>query len=124
MNEFEKSITSAQQLIFSILAAERAEEFQSNLEAATCIAARSQIASEAAKGKKPLTRKERSQFNQQVKPQEEKALKFWAKENNLWEESSAVKELAKRYIDEGAEQKVYLKENGRSVIKINTGIFH
>lgn len=124
MNEFEKSITSAKQLIFSILAKERAEEFGSNLEAATHIAARSQIASEAAKGKEPLNRKERSQFNQQIKPQEERALKLWAKENNLWEGSSAVKDLAKRYLDEGAEQKVYLKENGRSVIKINTGIFH
>lgn len=124
MNEFEKSITSAKQKITSIVAGQRGDEPESNLEAATRIAATSQAASEAAKGKEPLNRKERSHYNQLVKPEEETALKSWAKENNLWINDNTVQHLAKQYVDEGAEQKVYLKEDGRFVIKINTGIFH
>jgi hypothetical protein len=124
MNDFESSVTTAKQHISSILAEQREKEHETTLEAATHIAARSQATSEAAKGREPLNRKERSWFNQQVKPLEETALKAWAKETNLWIDDDQVKEIAKRYIDEGAEQKVYLKEDGRSVLKINTGIFH
>lgn len=62
-----KSIKSAKQQIFTILAGKRKEKFESNLEAATHIAARSQATSKAAKGNEPLNRKERTWFNQQVK---------------------------------------------------------
>lgn len=124
MSDFEKSITSAKQRIFTILANQREEEYESNLEAATCIAARSQAASEAAKKQEPFNRKERSQFSQQIKPREESALKVWAKEKDLWIDDVYIKKIAQRYIAEGAEQKVYLKESGTSVLKINTGIFH
>jgi hypothetical protein len=124
MNDFESSITTAKQHINSILAEQREKKYESDLEAATYIAARSQAASEAAKGKEPLNRKERSWFNQQVKPLEETVLKAWAKKISLWIDDEQAKKIAKRYIDEGAEQKVYLKEDGRSVLKINTGIFH
>jgi len=124
MNEFENSIRTAKEHIRSLLAEQREKEYGSSLETATCIAARSQATSEAAKRKEPLNRKERSQFNQQVRLQEEISLRWWAKETNIWIDDERVKKIAKRFIDEGAEQKVYLKEDGHSVLKINTGIFH
>ncbi len=124
MNEFENRITTAKQNIHNLLGEQREREYESTLETATCIAARSQATSETAKGKEPINRKERAQFNQQVRSQEEIALRSWAKEINIWIDDERVKEIAKRYIDEGAEQKVYLKEDGHSVQKINTGIFH
>lgn len=107
MSDFEKSITSAKQRIFTILANQREEEYESNLEAATCIAARSQAASEAAKKQEPFNRKERSQFSQQIKPREESALKVWAKEKDLWIDDVYIKKIAQRYIAEGAEQSLF-----------------
>ena len=49
----------------------------------------------------------------------------WAEEINLWiKEADFNKKYSRRYIAEGAEQKVYLKEDGRQVNKVNTGHFH
>jgi hypothetical protein len=62
MNDFESSVTTAKQHISSILAEQREKEHETTLEAATDIAARSQATSEAAKGKEPINRKERSWF--------------------------------------------------------------
>lgn len=124
-HEFEERIHTAKAEITALLAGERAPQPGTNLQTATRIAARSQSASEAAKGPEPINRKERTQYNKKVKPLEEKALIAWAKENNLWtEETDFNKQYSRRYIDEGAEQKVYLKEDGRRVSKVNTGHFH
>ncbi|MGI8597877.1 MAG: hypothetical protein ACR2KB_01350 [Chitinophagaceae bacterium] len=72
--EFEQSIRQAKEEITTLLGGERTPEQGTTLQTATCIAAASQRASEAAKGTEPLTRKERAQYNQQVKPEEEKSL--------------------------------------------------
>lgn len=84
-----------------------------------------QATSEAAKGKEPINRKERSSFNTVVRPFEENALQFWAKRKNLWiSEHDFLRQYSTRQIGAGAEQKVYLHENGREVVKVNTGTYH
>ena len=85
----------------------------------------SQGASDASKGTEPVNRKERFEYSQIVKPIEEVALKSWAKQNNLWIDEKAFNVKYKnRFIGAGAEQKVYLSEDGLSVLKVNTGTFH
>jgi hypothetical protein len=123
--EFEERIKQAKEEISTLLGGKRKAGEGTNLQTATCIVAASQRASEAAKRAEPITRKERSQFNQQIKPEEEKALLSWAKEANLWvEEKDFNASYAATYVDEGAEQKVYLMDDGRKVQKVNTGHFH
>jgi hypothetical protein len=55
-----------------------------------------------------------------IKNEEEKLLSIWAENLQLWVEPP--KEIM--YLTEGAEQKVYLAPNGKSVYKTNTGIFY
>ena len=75
----------------------------------------SQGASDASKGTEPVNRKERFEYSQIVKPIEEVALKSWAKQNNLWlDETGFNIKYKKRFIGAGAEQKVYLSEDGLS----------
>ncbi len=84
-----------------------------------------QSTSDAAKGKEPVNRKERHSYNQAVRLIEEAALKQWAKEHGLWVDEQEFKaQYAERKIGEGAEQKVYLKEDGKTVIKVNAGNYH
>jgi hypothetical protein len=55
-----------------------------------------------------------------TKKDEVNYLILFAEKNNLW-----YKEIKESfYIGEGAEQKVYLNEDGKSVTKINSGIFY
>jgi Serine/Threonine/Tyrosine Kinase found in polyvalent proteins len=61
---------------------------------------------------------EKSQFFN--KEDEIKALELFANQNNLWQE--ALDES--KYIGEGAEQKVYFNQDGKSVSKINDAIFY
>ncbi len=123
--EFNQRIKQAKQEISALLAGERTIEFTTHLQTATYIAARSQRTSEAAKAAEPVTRKERAQYNEKVKPTEEEALLTWAKENHLWiEENDFTAQFKSNYVDEGAEQKVYLKEDGIRARKVNTGHFH
>jgi hypothetical protein len=124
MNEFESNIHEAKKHIYTLLDRERSKEPATTLDAAICIAAKCQATSKEAKGAEPVTRKERAQFNEQVKRQEAEAIRQWARQNGLWIQDEIIRKLASQYVAEGAEQKVYLKENGRAVIKINTGIFH
>jgi hypothetical protein len=124
-DEFRQHIQNAKAEISALLAGERTPQCETNLQTATRIAARSQSTSEAAKGPEPINRKERAHYNQRVKPEEEKALKAWAHEASLWVPETAFNEkYAQRYVDAGAEQKVYLKEDCRKVYKVNTGHFH
>lgn len=92
---------------------------------AAFIAGASQSASAAAKGPEPHNRKERARYNQTVRPLEEAALISFAAQKGLWvSEPDFIKEYGDRKIGEGAEQKVYLSKDGKTVIKVNTGSFH
>ncbi len=85
----------------------------------------SQGTSRAAKGAEPVGREERARFSEQVRPIEEVALKNWAAKNNLWiAEDDFNFKYHDRKIGAGAEQKVYLKEDGLKVLKVNQGRFH
>jgi len=85
----------------------------------------SQAASAAAKGTEPVNRKERTHYNAVVRPLEESNLQLWSQGHGLWiSEHDFVRQYASRQIGAGAEQKVYLHENGREVIKVNTGTYH
>jgi hypothetical protein len=89
------------------------------------ISGASQATSAAAKGTEPVNRKERTNYNAAVRPLEENALQLWSQDNGLWiSEHDFVRQYATRQIGVGAEQKVYLHENGREVIKVNTGTYH
>lgn len=124
-HEFAEHIKVAKTKISAILAGERKAEHNTYLQAATGIAAESQRTSATAKDPEPLNRKERARYNQLVKPEEENALKRWAKEKGLWVEETAFNaNYGQNYVDAGAEQKVYLKTDGKRVFKINTGRFH
>lgn len=61
---------------------------------------------------------EKSQFFN--KEDEVKVLELFANRNNLWQMALNESE----YIGEGAEQKVYLNQDGKSVTKINNTIFY
>lgn len=85
----------------------------------------SQGTSDPAKGTEPLNRKERAEFSEQVRPLEEVTLKKWALQHNLWiSEKEFLFRYNDSYIGAGAEQKVYLKEDGLTVVKVNKGRFH
>lgn len=89
------------------------------------ICGRSQAASEQAKGKEPVNRKERTRYNSSIKPIEELALKRWSKEAGLWiSEEHFFNQFGNRRIGAGAEQTVYLHPNGFDVVKANTGTYH
>jgi Serine/Threonine/Tyrosine Kinase found in polyvalent proteins len=89
------------------------------------ISGASQEASAAAKGAEPVNRKERTIYNAAVRPHEENALQLWSQNNGLWiSEYDFAEQYATRQIGAGAEQKVYLHENGREVVKVNTGTYH
>ncbi len=84
-----------------------------------------QASSANAKGKEPINRKERTQFNFAVRHLEEITLTNWAKDNGLWVNQYDFEEqFSSRKIGQGAEQKVYLHQNGRDVIKANSGSYH
>lgn len=101
------------------------ESVDATTKEAADIRGRSQAASTAAKGPEPINRKERTRYNEAVRPLEENDLKFWALSKGLWiEESDFRKQYASRQIGAGAEQTVYLHPNGRDVIKANTGTYH
>lgn len=92
---------------------------------AAYICGRSQATSSNAKGKEPINRKERTLFNLAIRPLEESALTNWACETGLWiNESDFEKQFANRKIGQGAEQVVFLNQNGREVIKVNSGNYH
>ncbi len=113
--DFEERIHTAKKEIAAIIAGERAAEQGTTLQAATYICGRCQSASAATKSTEPLTRKERAGFNAEAKAIEEKELISWAKEKDLWIEKADFDLIFRnRYLDEGAEQKVYLKEDGRA----------
>ena len=85
----------------------------------------SQKTSAASKGKEPINRKERSQYNAIVRPIEEKSLKEWSQAEGLWiSERDFMRQYKTRQIGAGAEQRVYLHENGSEVVKVNTGTYH
>lgn len=89
------------------------------------ISGASQGTSAAAKRKEPVTREERSAYSEQVRILEEIDLKKWAISSNLWiSEEQFNFQYSSRFIGEGAEQKVYLKDDGLSVVKVNSGRFH
>ena len=84
-----------------------------------------QGASKASKRSEPISREERSRYSGQVRPIEEASLRQWALENQLWVNGNDfLQQYHYRQIGAGAEQKVYLKEDGLTVIKLNTGRFH
>lgn len=92
---------------------------------AASICGTSQATSAAAKGAEPFNRKERAIYNAAVRPLEENDLQLWSQDNSLWiSEHNFLSQYAARQIGAGAEQKVYLHENGREVIKVNTGTYH
>lgn len=124
MNEFESNIYEAKKHLYTLLDGKRSEEPASTIDAAICIASQCQATSKEAKGVEPVNRKERANFNEQIKPKEAEAIRKRAIQNGLWVNDEEIQKLASQYVAEGAEQKVYLKDAGRSVIKINTGIFH
>lgn len=125
IHDFEERIHTAKTEIAAILAGERKISSGTHLQNATHIAGECQRHYPAAQGDQPLNRKERAHYNQQVKPLEERLLKQWAKENNLWmEEAYFNQQYSNNFLDEGAEQKVFLKRAGKTVIKVNTGIYH
>jgi hypothetical protein len=89
------------------------------------IAGASQATSAAAKRTEPVNRKERTSYNAAVRPLEESALQLWSQSNGLWiSEQDFVSQSGARQIGAGAEQKVYLHENGKEVIKVNTETYH
>lgn len=69
------------------------------------ICGRCQSTGEAAKRPEPLGREERAAFGEKIK-------------------SHFLNKHKGRYIGKGAEQTVYLAENGYSVLKVNQGRFH
>lgn len=101
------------------------ESIDRTTEEAADICARSQEASDASKTTEPLNRKERTRYNSLVKPLEEGALLTWSQGKGLWiSEYDFMRQYASRKIGQGAEQSVYLHENGYEVIKANTGTYH
>lgn len=92
---------------------------------AAFITGASQSESSAAKGPEPFSRKERSRYNEAVRPLEEAALISFAKKEGLWvSEMDFKNEYGNLKIGEGSEQKVYLSKDGKTVIKVNSASFH
>jgi hypothetical protein len=101
------------------------EYYDKTTKDAADICGASQGTSSAAKGTEPVNRQERAQYSEQVRPLEEAALKQWALHERLWiAEKDFLSRYAIRKIGSGAEQKVYLKEDGLTVVKVNKGRFH
>ena len=101
------------------------ESIDTSTKEAANICGASQAASEAAKGTEPINRKERTRYNAAVKLLEEGALQIWAQSRSLWiSEHDFMRQYASRQIGAGAEQRVYLHQNGYEVIKANTGTYH
>ncbi len=101
------------------------DSFDTATRDAANICGASQAASRSAKGTEPINRKERTQYNAAVRPLEENALHNWSQSQGLWiSEHDFLREYAPRQIGAGAEQKVYLHDNGRKVLKVNTGTYH
>jgi hypothetical protein len=101
------------------------ESIDTTTKDAANIVGASQAASATAKGTEPVNRKERRIYNAVVRPLKENALQLWAHNKDLWiSEDDFAKQYEMRQIGAGAEQKVYLHENGREVIKVNTGTYH
>jgi len=89
------------------------------------ICGRCQGASEAAKGPEPVSREERASFGEKVKPLEENALREFSISHDLWiYEADFLTKYNERLIGAGAEQKVYLSDDGYKVLKVNIGRFH
>lgn len=101
------------------------ESFDQPTKEAADICGASQAASDAAKGTEPVNRKERTKYNSLVKPLEESALQIWSQNKGLWvSEQDFTQQYKERQIGAGAEQRVYLHEDGLHVIKVNTGTYH
>ena len=101
------------------------DHFDRTAKEAADICGACQAASDAAKGAEPVNRKERATYNSFVKPLEESALQIWAQNRGLWvSQKDFTQQYKERQIGAGAEQKVYLHEDGRHVIKVNTGTYH
>jgi hypothetical protein len=101
------------------------ESIDTTTKEAADICRASQAASEAAKGTEPVSRKERTRYNAAVRPLEESALQVWSRSKGLWiSELDFSRQYALRQIGAGAEQRVYLYQNGYEVIKANTGTYH
>lgn len=101
------------------------ENYDKTTKEAADLCGASQGTSDPAKGTEPLNRKERAEFSEQVRPLEEATLKEWSLQHNLWvSEKQLLLRYNDRYIGAGAEQKVYLKEDGLTVVKVNKGRFH
>ena len=60
------------------------ESFDLPAKEAAGICGASQKASSASKGKEPINRKERSQYNAIIRQSEEKLLKEWSQSKGLW----------------------------------------
>lgn len=103
----------------------RFEYYDRTTIAAADICGRCQKASKTAERTEPIGRQERARFNEQIRVFEEVALREWAKENHSWlDEQNFLQQYSERQIGAGAEQKVFLKLDGLTVIKINAGRFH
>ena len=101
------------------------EYYNKTTKDAADICGASQGSSSAAKEPEPVSREERAQYSEEVRPIEERALKQWAIENQLWiTEIDFQRRYGSRQIGAGAEQKVYLNEDGLTVLKVNAGRFH
>ncbi len=83
------------------------EYYNKTTKDAADICGASQGSSDAAKGAEPISREERAQYSEQVRPLEETALKEWALQQKLWiSEKNFLLLYSERKIGEGAEQKV------------------
>lgn len=123
--DFEKRIIGAKEEIAALLAGERTKEPGTILQAATRFCAKCQSTSAALKSTKRLTRKERAVFDAEVKVEEEAVLQKWAKKTGVFTEGPEfLYRYRERFFAAGAEQDVFLKEDGLTVIKVNTGVFH
>jgi hypothetical protein len=93
---------------------ENPENIDTATREAANICGASQRASEAAEGSEPISRKERTRYNEIVRSLEETALQNWSQNRGLWiSEHDFMIQYATRQIGAGAEQKVYLHPNGR-----------
>lgn len=123
-NDFEERIRTTKAEIAALLAGEREVSAGTHLKHTIYLTARCQRNHPATEGREPLNRKERSNYEQQIKPVEEILLKQWAQENNLWQTEALFNQQHASFLDQGAEQMVYLNRDKKSVVKVNTGNYH
>lgn len=101
------------------------DNFDPTTKEAADICGRCQSTSEAAKGPEPLSREERTAFGEKVKPVQEATLRAFSIRKHLWvSENDFLAKYQNRFIGSGAEQKVYLSEDGYDVLKVTWGRFH